>query len=460
MNNSKIDQRIKEIENEVVLLTDYMSEAVEKKLGVHIKALKESIDKLQMSGLDIGKGEIKLPNLTEDLSGLKSGIDNLIKLIESKEFQTKDDSLNLSIENNIGSIIEKLGSIDTGINESIKKTAENKDELQNTFIENIDKLKTLSENIQGLCTVDEKRTLGKEMGLISAHLEEISGEIVNLSEKSLKGITSVEEVLQNTEGTNAVKQEELKNALLENINNLRTSIDEILQLCKTDDKQLGTEISLIGNKIENVTKEFPNFSSAIQQEVSQLNSEVHKSVEQAAKQQLEMRDSLLREIKNINENAEVIRRMCSTDQEKFLGSMTTVVYNKVNDLSEAMNNLQEKVKNWIFTLDKNIRIISNQTESKQEEMKKIILYDINKLNDDTEILKNCCKTEENRPLGGEMITVSNRVGKMFEESPLILEKVISINERLDSVSAEVIRMRWFVLGAVGISLIVLIASFF
>jgi hypothetical protein len=49
---------------------------------------------------------------------------------------------------------------------------------------------------------------------------------------------------------------------------------------------------------------------------------------------------------------------------------------------------------------------------------------------------------------------------MFEESPVILEKVISINERLDSISAEVTRMRWFVLGAVGISLIVLIASFF
>lgn len=460
MNNLKIDQRIKEIEDEVVLLTDYMSEAVEKKLGVHIKDLKESIDKLQKSGIDIGAGDVKLPDMKADLSDLKSGIDNLVQLIGAKEYQTKDESLNIISGNNISGIMEKLDTIDTGINDSIKKTSENKDELLKTFLENIAKLKTLSETIQSLCIVDEDRAIGKEIGLINTRMEEISVEIMNLSEKSLKGITSVEEVLQNTEGTNAFKHEELKNTLLENIDKLRSSIEEILQLCKTDDKQLGTELSLIGDKIENVTKEFPNFSGAIQQEVSQLNSNFHNSAEQAAKQQLEIRDTLLREIKNINDNAEVIRRMCSTDQEKFLGSMTTVVYNKVNDLSETMTTLQEKVKNWVFTLDKNIRIISNQAESKQEEMKKIILYDINKLNNDAEILKNCCVTEESRPLGGEMIIVSNRVGKMSEETPLILERVTALNDRLDNVSSEVIRMRWFVLGAVAVSLIVLIASFF
>jgi hypothetical protein len=152
--------------------------------------------------------------------------------------------------------------------------------------------------------------------------------------------------------------------------------------------------------------------------------------------------------------------MCSTDQEKFLGSMTTVIYNNMNELSETMNSLQEKVKNWLVTIDKNLRTISNQSESKQEETKKIILYDVNKINDIVEILKNWCTTEDNRPLGGEMLTVSNRVGKMHEETPLILEKVTLLTNQLEKVSYEIMRMRWFVIGAVAVSVIVLIVSFF
>jgi hypothetical protein len=461
MNDSKIDQRIKEIEDEVVLLTDYMSEALEKKLGVHIKDLKESIDKLQKSGQNIGTGELKLPELSENLSELKSGIDNIIKIVGSKEYKTNDSGIDQSIENNLGGILEKLGSLDADINESIKITAENKEELLKTFLENINNLKTLSETIQHLCAVDKDSTLGEEIRLINKHTEEISGEIVNLSETGLKGLTSVEEALKNTEGKNAVKQEELKNTLHENFDMLGLSIDKISQLFKMDEgKQFGTEIALISEKLENVTKELPNFAKTVQNGISQLNTGVQNSVQQTTKQQLEIKDALLKEIKNINDNAEVIRRMCSTDQEKFLGSMTTVVYNNMNELSEAMVSLQEKVKNWLVTIDKNLRTIANQSESKQEEMKKIILYDVNRINDIVETLKTWCTTEDTRPLGGEIITVSNRVGKIFEESPLILDKVTTLSNQLDKVSYEVMRMRWFVMGAVAVSIIVLIVSFF
>jgi hypothetical protein len=619
MNNSKIDQRIREIEDEVVLLTDYMSEALEKKLGVHLSDIKESLDKLQKSGSDISKGELILPDLAEDLSGLKSSIDKIIKIIGTKEFKTQDDSLNLSLENNFGSLMEKLDSLDVYINESIKKSAENKEELLKTFLENIDKQKTLSETIQHFCAVDEEKTLGEEIGLINKHIEEISGEVLNLSETGRKGLTFVDEVLQNTEGyflkqeelkktlienfdklktlsetiqrlctvddrktlgeeiglinknieeisgeilkladtsskglasfgdvlqntegyflkqeelnktllenfdklktlsetiqrlctvdekktlgeeigiigkhieeisgeilnlaetnhsgltsveevlksseeINFLKQEELKKSLLENFDRQLLSIDKILQLCKMDEgKQLGAEIALLSDKIENVAIELPNLSKIINNEVAQLNSGVRNSVEQFTKQQIEIRDALLKGIKNINDNSEVIRRMCSTDQEKFLGSMTTVVYNNMNEILETMNSLQEKVKNWLFAIDNNLKTLAYKSELKQEETKKNILNDLKKLNDAVEILKIWCTTENNRPLGSEMIYVSNKIKKMYEETPLILEKVTLLASQLDNVSYEVKRMRLFIIGAVAVSIIVLVVSFF
>jgi uncharacterized protein YqgV (UPF0045/DUF77 family) len=461
MNNSKIDQRMKEIEDEVVLLTDYMSEAVEKKLGVHINELKESIDKLQKKGIDIAKSELILPDFTEDLSGLKSGIDNITKIIGAKDLKTKDESFNRIIENNFGSIMEKLGSLDTDINEGIKRDVENKDELLKSFLENIQKIKILSENIQRLCTIDKEKNFKDEFGLLNKHVKEISDQIQNFSETSYKGLTSFEEVFQNTEDVNSLKQEELKKTLLGNFDTLNSSIDKVLQLCKTDEnKQLDAEIALLSDKLEKVALELPNISKIMKNEVLQLNTGVTNSIEQSIKQQIEIRDALLKGIKNINDNAEVIRRMCSTDQEKFLGSMTTVVYNNMNELLEAMTSLQEKVKEWFLTIDKNIKVLSNKFDLKLEESKKIILYDINKLNDIAEVLKIWCTTEDNRPLGSEVISISNKVKKMFEETPLILEKVTLLNDQLDKVSVEVMRMRWFVVGAVAVSILVLIVSFF
>ena len=47
MNKQKIDQRLKEIEEEVILLSGYLSESVENKLGVHLNNLKESMNYLK-----------------------------------------------------------------------------------------------------------------------------------------------------------------------------------------------------------------------------------------------------------------------------------------------------------------------------------------------------------------------------------------------------------------------------
>jgi hypothetical protein len=460
MNNTKIDQRIKEIEDEVVLLADYLSEALEKKIDVHLRELKDNIDNLQKREINISKGELILPDLTEELSKIKSSIDNLIKIIGSNEYQKQDENYKQSIESNFANLMEKLVSFDNYISQSIKKNDENKDEILKSVTENIDKLKNLTLKIQQQCTIDNERTLGDEIILINKHIEQISEEILHLSDNQIKGNTSIEEILKNNEKNHLLKIDEIKNTYLENSNMLFQSIDKVLQLCKIDEeKQLGSEIVFLRDKLLNVSVELQNMSIIINK-ILQFDMELRNSNEQFKQQQIEIRDSLLKGINNINDNNEVIRRMCSTDQEKFLGGMTTVIYNNMNEISNSMTSLKENVKDWLLIIADNLKKSAQKSESKQDEIKKNILNDINKVNEVVEVLRNWCTTENNRPLGREMISVSNKVKKMFEETPIILEKVTSLTNQLDLVSSEVLKMRWFIIGAVAISLIVLIISFF
>ena len=381
MNKQKIDQRLKEIEEEVMLLSGYLSESVENKLGVHLNNLKESFIQLQKGVVSISKGEAKVPDMKDDLTKLQSDLSSIITTIGSKDYKTKDDNLTRRIENTSNNIMKKVATLDANLQETTKKVIGKQDEIKKTLLENLDKLQSTVEAIQHLCTIDE-------------------------------------------------------------------------------DKQLGTEIALINNKVENISEKIPEISENFQKELLSLNTNLQENIQQTANQQIDIKDTLLREITNINESAEVIRRMCTTDEEKYIGSMTTTIYNKVQDLSEESYTFSENVKKWFLAIDKNVRIVNNQVVSKQEEVKKIILYDINKIADISETLQDWCTTEENRPFGSEIIAVSNKIEKMSEEIPDILEKVTSHLSQIEKTSYEVMRMRWFVIGAVAISIIVLVISFF
>lgn len=381
MNKQKIDQRLKEIEEEVMLLSGYLSESVENKLGVHLNNLKESFIQLQKGVVSISKGEAKVPDMKDDLKKLQSDLSSIITTIGSKDYKTKDDNLTRRIENTSNNIMKKVATLDANLQETAQKVIGKQDEIKKTLLENLDKLQSTVEAIQHLCIIDE-------------------------------------------------------------------------------DKQLGTEIALISDKVENFSEIIPEISKNIQKELLSLNTNLQENIQQTANQQIDIKDALLREIGNINESAEVIRRMCTTDEEKYIGSMTTTIYNKVLDLSDESYTFSENVKKWFLAIDKNIRIVNNQIVSKQEEVKKIILYDINKIADIAETLQNWCATEEDRPFGSEMITVSDKIEKMSEEIPDILERVTALLSHIEKTSSEVMRMRWFVIGAVAISIIVLIFSFF
>jgi len=381
MNKQKIDQRLKEIEEEVMLLSGYLSESVENKLGVHLNNLKESFNQLQKSVVSISKEETKVPDIKDNLTKLQSDLSSIVTTIGSKDYKTKDDNLTRRIENTSNNIMKKVATLDANLQETAQKVIGKQDEIKKTLLENLDKLQSTVEAIQHLCTIDE-------------------------------------------------------------------------------DKQLGTEIALINNKVENISEKIPEISEIFQKELLSLNTNLQENIQQTANQQIDIKDALQREISNINESAEVIRRMCTTDEEKYIGSMTTTIYNKVQELSEESYTFSENVKKWFLAIDKNVRIVNTQVVSKQEEVKKIILYDINNIADIAETLQNWCTTEEDRPLGSEIITVSDRIEKMSVEIPDILERVTALLSNIEKTSSEVMRMRWFVIGAVAISIIVLIISFF
>jgi len=216
----------------------------------------------------------------------------------------------------------------------------------------------------------------------------------------------------------------------------------------------------MGERIKNISGEIPKSSEKINQGFSSLDKSVQNVSQQLGKKHDEVKEVLLRDINKLNENAEAIRRMCTTDEEKYIGSMTTVIYRTVNEMSETIPNIANNIRKWFQTLDNKVKVTAAESAKSQEEMKKILLFDLNKIGETADAIKNMCSTEEDRPLGSEMITVSERVEKMSEEVPDIREKVTALSDKLDRVSSEVIRMRWFVIGAVAISIIVLVASFF
>jgi len=169
---------------------------------------------------------------------------------------------------------------------------------------------------------------------------------------------------------------------------------------------------------------------------------------------------LLKELFNLKENYEILRRMCSTDEEKFLGSMTTIIYNRTNEMSHELSKTLTNVRNWFATMDKKQQQISDKYLSEQEEMKKILLFDINRIAKTMDDVQSMVVTQEDRKIGNEVIATADKVDEIFHRLPELDDKVSNISSRLDRISSEVLHMRWYVIVAAVISIIVLIISFF
>ena len=461
MNNGEIDKRLKEIEDEVVLLSDYLGEAVEKKLGQRIGEIQERLDKFQKSAVSAEGGKIDISGLTGDFSSLHDEIGELIRSLGAAEYTDKKDNLTLRLGKTSDTILKELVSLEKNLKDGMHTSSESHEQLKQVLITNFDTLAETIGTIQGLCTVDGEKTLGGEIAHIGGAIGNITEQIPELSKTVTDKITALEKRTHDTAEQAESKREETKNTLLDNLDLLKATIGEIKQqLSFENETTLGGEFESIREKIGTLNDALSSSTENLRQELSSFDKTLKDNVQQTAAKQENVKNELVRILNNLDDNIEVLRRMCTTDDEKYLGSMMSFVSRKVEEMSEQLPEFAANVKKWLLALDKNVQTAARQTVSKQDEVKKILLYDINKIVETTESIEQSCITLENRPLGSEMIKVSDRVEKMSGELPETLDKVTALSDQLDRVTAEVKRMRWYVIGAVVISIIVLAASFF
>ena len=98
MNDQKVDKRLQEIEDEILLLTEHLSDAVGKKLGVVIGDLKDGLETFKKSVLEAPakKGAPAAPSV--ELTKLQNDIETIRTRIGSEEFENKEGKLvNVSV---------------------------------------------------------------------------------------------------------------------------------------------------------------------------------------------------------------------------------------------------------------------------------------------------------------------------------------------------------------------------
>ena len=496
MSDQKVDNRLKEIEDEILLLSGHLSDAVDKKLGVRIGDLKDGMEKFRKSALAVPakNGAPAAPSI--ELNKLQDDIDALLKKIGSEELEGDNDNLALRLENFSGTIMQGLVGLQTTMQNAVEQTTATQDVVKNTLDGNLKTLNDAIENVRNKLTTDVEETLGAEIAEIKDRIENLSGELSSKSGNVMDSLSAIEKNVKESVDRNGAKQEVTREVLLQNLDGLKEVAETIQQMLTVgEDTTAGTEIieiknqigilsgdlsnssdtireelaaldkgiseiTVVKSKIEDLSEELSTGAGTIKEDIAALDSRIKTTADNNMSKQDEVKSILQDDFGKLNDNAEIIRRMVTTDEEKYLGSLTTMIHETVNKLSEELPEIAGQINNRLINVFKNAQDNAKQDMAKQEEIKKILLYDLYKLNETSEAMLRMCTTEEERPLGGEVIVMSDRVEQIAGQMPNITEKINNHSAQLDKISSEVIRMRWFVVGAVLISLAVLIASFF
>lgn len=540
MNKQSIDKRMKELEEEMLLLSDYLGEAVDKKMGARLGELQKYLESIpaQSTGGDTGKinasvekelaalkaelGKISTAisssisktdkkALAENLSNVSgsvndvitSGLDNFSGSLNdaiSQKLDKATGTITGSVKGNIDSISKTVGDISgkidslpatldksiTGklselsgtVDDSLSRQA---DILNNSLSGQIDtvsghineSLANISETVSGSLagkldkitgTVTENITglAGKFDEISDSLTQNIADELKSLSGTVSESLDSLDNSLQDTVKKTESAQGELKKTVTEHLDTIQKSISAMEKLVSLEgETTLGGELARISGAVDALSSDLPEKTERIETGVAKLENDMQTAMQSFDKKRDELKTAITNDIKKINENVEVVRRMCTTDEEKFLGSMTTSIHGIVENTFSDLEDLSAKVKQWFLTLDNNLQVAEKHLVQKQDEMKKILSFDIKAIAETTTAIKaNCDTTSDDRTLGGEMLFVGDKVDVMSGQVPDIQEKVTNLSEQLDRVSAEVMRMRWYVIGAAAVSIIVLVSSFF
>ncbi len=147
MDKQKIDRRLKEIEEEVLILSNYLGDSVENKLGDHLNGIKDILHQLQQSISSVSKDDDTAKEIRENLNNLRSDLKNLLTTMGSADYKSKDDNLTRRIGKTSEEIIKKIISFDVSLKETSKETIKNQYEIKKEILENLNKVQSTTETI-------------------------------------------------------------------------------------------------------------------------------------------------------------------------------------------------------------------------------------------------------------------------------------------------------------------------
>jgi len=162
---------------------------------------------------------------------------------------------------------------------------------------------------------------------------------------------------------------------------------------------------------------------------------------------------------NIKQIGEYLKKLGTSEEISAAREDVSSSLEKLDTLLEQLAIVYSNIKQRLELHEKLVTEGTEQNLTKQDEIKKMVMYDLNTINETTSSIKSMCNTGTGN-IGNLVADISGQTSGMAEIVPKMMETVSKQAEQLDRVSAEVRMMRWFVIGAVGVSLVTLIASFF
>ncbi|MBN1290533.1 MAG: hypothetical protein JXB48_01750, partial [Candidatus Latescibacteria bacterium] len=345
MNDPKIDNRLKEIEDEIILLSGHLSDAVEKKIAVKIGDLKEGLEKFQKTVMAIPakKGAPIAPAL--EYNKIQNDLDTIRKIIGSDEMDKEDDNLVRRIETFSGILMKGLVNLETNVQDSVKQSSEAQENVKASLIDNINRLNETIENVRSALTTGVGESVGGEINGIKSRVDSAAAELINNLNDVLKSVENIELQIQNSVRQTDEKQAETRTILLENLNNLNTTAVSIQRTLSIDeDKTLGTEISDIRNRIDELSEELTDNSSTLKKGIDALDTTIRDSIKQSADKLDETSELLIQNLTGLNQSTDSIRQLLTIDKKKTLGTEIAGIQSGIELISNEVSNSTGSVK--------------------------------------------------------------------------------------------------------------------
>ncbi len=438
MNDQKIDNRLKEIEDEIILLSGHLSDAVEKKIAVKIGDLKDGLDKFQKSVMTIPakKGGPAAPAL--EFNKIQDDLDSIRKFIGSDEMEGKDDNLVKRIENFSGTLMKGLVNLETNMKDSVKLSSEVQDIIKTTLNENISKLRDTVEKARAASAGDQAAAFSIDIDEIKSSVESaVEGltENLNIVVKSMEDLDARIKSSTEQSGKNI---ESVKASLLENLNNLNNTAVSIQQALATDeDTTLGTEFTGIRSRINELSEELTGNSSTLMQGINTLDTTLRDSIKQSTDKQDETREILIRNLTTIGQSTDSIRQLLTIDEDKTFGTEITGIQTRIDGLSEEITGNSGTVMKGIDALDTALRDSFRQSAEKQDESREILIQNLTTLSEAADSIRQLLTVDGDKTIGAEISGIGSEIAEIGSEVSGIGSEVGGLQTGMKSLSKTV-----------------------